>query len=951
VTEGEFLRFDLSDDYQEAVSFHHWFAMRGTGAARAAVAFTVSPDWLGDPEKVALVAAGGDAALAAAVAARRAENTGSRGDRDKPLLDLCAGVGTIGAMAARLGFDVLSLELSDVPHLIGRVLYDFPVSLATADTGGTAGCWRGYATEVEAFAGAVWHGAKERLKELFEEDVDIRVWVRFTECPSCGSPVPLVSNARLSGEAALSIVPDPNTASGSQLPRFGLLHTEFPELKGTFARGRCTCPNCRKHFDFHGHELIPLRSVPVAIRMRDSAVLSEIGAPDAYVRQVEIASDDSLAASSRRLGDRILLSGSQPVFHDAPGEPVRVRDLFLPRQRAYFAALAESMNTESALLAWRSTLTGEQRTAVRIAVALLISSQADYVNTCIHSSIDEPHPSTSVGPLRLGGLFTEVGGSWLERFWQNRLNHLLGLLRVSSSAARPVRAIKENANAIPLADAAASAVIWDPPYYDKIDYDTVAGHYQSILAVVVPDIVGEPVFRPRLPRADQAKRDEDDLVQQAREARRVVSPNGSIGVFWLAREPGELKRFLELTGLAALRLEHAVRLDTIRPSRAASADQQTYLLILRPIATAAPEVTINPEKVLSLATEGALSLYDGLTELFESVLEPQELDELTSDEHRGSSRQRLAGFLASQPELEQLLIDRLGRLSMIRELVNRGTRRDDLRAIDNPGLARRLLALLGFVVARPVHFSVRQALRDCDSATRRLELADSAPTINAAFLDGFNHIEGILRYTAFAWAYLECGDDWEEIFEQVVRPVMPSYQGPDKLTFANLHVLFTKLPVTFAASDQEPGRDLFARVARALKRAKVDEKLSKLGYWRNGVGHQREYVTSISAPQLRQKCSAALTEVRATLATLDSQRFMPVTVRPEEERRDRYNRRVLRLLDPDDAAIEVYVGSETDLTEPLIYFASDNNSRRDIDPKFVRASVIEALSGLTGLEA
>ena len=76
-----------------------------------------------------------------------------------------------------------------------------------------------------------------------------------------------------------------------------------------------------------------------------------------------------------------------------------------------------------------------------------------------------------------------------------------------------------------------------------------------------------------------------------------------------------------------------------------------------------------------------------------------------------------------------------------------------------------------------------------------------------------------------------------------------------------------------------------------------------------------------------------------------------MTVRPEEERRDRYNRRVLRLRDPDDAAIEVYVGSETDLTEPLIYFASDNNGRRDINPKFLRASVVEALSGLSGQDS
>ena len=139
------------------------------------------------------------------------------------------------------------------------------------------------------------------------------------------------------------------------------------------------------------------------------------------------------------------------------------------------------MSAESALLAKRTALTEAQRTAVRCAVALLISAQADYVNTCIHSSIDKPHPSTAAGPLRLGGLFTEVGGFWLERFWQARLSHLLSLLRVNSSGTRPILAIRANADAIPLRDAAVSAVIWDPPYYDNIDYDTVSAHYQSVL--------------------------------------------------------------------------------------------------------------------------------------------------------------------------------------------------------------------------------------------------------------------------------------------------------------------------------------------------------------------------------------------------------------------------------------------------------------------------------------
>ena len=170
-----------------------------------------------------------------------------------------------------------------------------------------------------------------------------------------------------------------------------------------------------------------------------------------------------------------------------------------------------------------------------------------------------------------------MGGFWLDRFWRNRLRHLVDLLRQNSSAARPVQAIQANADAIPLSEAAVSAVIWDPPYYDNVDYDTVSGHYQSVLAAMVPDLTGEPVFGPRLPRAERVRRYEEDLVQQACEARRVVRPDGSIGVFWLARKPAELSRFLKLIEPAKLKFVRAVRLDAIRPPRGAPVEQQTYL--------------------------------------------------------------------------------------------------------------------------------------------------------------------------------------------------------------------------------------------------------------------------------------------------------------------------------------------------------------------------------------
>ena len=955
MVEGEHLQLRLDGDDRHEIIFHRWFAVRGASAARTAVAFTASPGWLSDPGKIALITGGDDIAIASAIAQDRAgrklENLGSHSAEER-LLDLCAGVGTVGAMAASLGFEALSVELSVVPHLIDRVLHDFAVSLAEGSGPSAddehANAWRGFATEVEHFASAVWRGAKQRLRELFEDDVEVRLWTRLVRCPSCGRRVPVLANARLSGNTALNVTPDAGPGGESEFPRFSLLRTDFPDRKGTFSRGICTCPACRHRFRFRGYDLIPLPSVPVAVRARDSDELAEIRSPGAYVTEIDAAARRSLAASSRSLGNRIILADEQSLFHDARGDPISVHYALLPRQRAYFAALAESMHRESATLARRAALTDEHRLAVRSAVALLISGQIDYVNTFNHWLVDRPHPSTFVGHLRIAGLFTEVGGYWLERSWSNRLRHLLGLLRENASYARPVRVIQADAAAVPLGDSAVSAVVWDPPYYDNIDYSVVGEPYQAILAAVVPDLVGALAVAPKLPLGERTARYEGDLRQQASEARRVVSPSGVISVFWPAREPAELRRFLEMIAPAGLQLLRAVRLDTTRaPRSTADAGSSTYLLVLQPVPAAASAVDVDAEKVLALATVGTLSLYDGLAELLESVADPAELNEMIQGEFRGPPRQRLAAFLASHPEPEQLLVDHLGRVTLARELMRRGAEAEELRAIDPRGLAQRLLAQFGFAVPRPVRFSIRSALHECEIVQRRLELADSLEAIRGAFLTGCGLVERILRYASLAWAHLACGDQWNDAFGQIIGPGMPgrSYSGPGMLTFGQHEFIFARLPVTFADSDQVLESAFFGRLARVIKKAKVHDKLSALVAMRNGVEHDKESTSSLSSAQLRQQCTAVFAEAYATLADIDRQHLLPLTVRPEEERRDRYGRRVLRVLDPDGVAIEAYVGSEMDLTQPLIYFAP-GSSPRDLDPKFLRAAVVEELLGL-----
>ena len=464
---------------------------------------------------------------------------------------------------------------------------------------------------------------------------------------------------------------------------------------------------------------------------------------------------------------------------------------------------------------------------------------------------------------------------------------------------------------------------------------------------MTPDLVSELLVPPRLTRQERTERYEQDLLRQAHEARRIVGPQGSIGVFWLERKPGELDHFLETMKSADLHLLRAVRLDTIRPRRGAHVGAATYLVVLRPVPAAASVVPVDAERVLALATVGALSLYDGLAELLESAWGPAELARVIPEEFHGSARQRIVGFVAGHPEPEQLLVE-LGRMTLARELVNRDVNSDELGELDAKGLAQQLLAQLGFAVARPVRFSIHAALSECGKIQSRLELADSVEAIRGAFFSCCDQIQQILRYASLAWGHLACRTDWNEAFRQIISSgaAKRNYPGPDKLTFGQHELLFTTLPATFAESDRASEKPLFAKIARVIKRGKVHEKLASLVSLRNDVEHNNEAILSMTPAQLRQRCCIATADARAALEQLDSQHALPLTVSPDEERRDRYGRRILRLLAPDGTALEAFVGSETDLTEPFIYFAS-SSGRRDIDPKLIRAKIVEELLGLT----
>ena len=223
-------------------------------------------------------------------------------------------------------------------------------------------------------------------------------------------------------------------------------------------------------------------------------------------------------------------------------------------------------------------------------------------------------------------------------------------------------------------------------------------------------------------------------------------------------------------------------------------------------------------------------------------------------------------------------------------------------------LAQQLLSELGFAVPRPPRFSIREALRECEKIRSRLDLADSIDAVRGSFFAGCNLIERVMRYASFAWSHLAYEDDWNGPLGEIITASSRdhSYPGPDRLSFGQYKLLFVTLPKTFVDSNSAREGSLFAKIFRAMRQAKVADKLSALVALRNKIEHDDEDTVSLSLSQLRQRSSSALAEAYTALDNVYNRQLLPLTVRPQEERRDPYGRRVLRLLDPDDVTIEAY---------------------------------------------
>jgi hypothetical protein len=233
---------------------------------------------------------------------------------------------------------------------------------------------------------------------------------------------------------------------------------------------------------------------------------------------------------------------------------------------------------------------------------------------------------------------------------------------------------------------------------------------------------------------------------------------------------------------------------------------------------------VDAERLLELSSAGKQSLYAGLADILAGFWDQDEINARVSPILKGSIQQRLAEFVASQPDPTDLLRE-LGSSCLRQEAERLGSDREQLIGLDTAGLARQILRQIGFTVPTAPAFSVGVALRDADRARSRLQLAVSAEDVTGTGMTAIEAIERVLRFSVVTWCTHSRNDGWQQLIEVSIGKT-------NKLSFGDWVQLFTIIPKCLA-----PESEIYHRVHWLFKKYRIVETLQPLVRIRNRIAH------------------------------------------------------------------------------------------------------------------
>lgn len=887
-------QLDLTDDRRNDPVIHRWFGRRGTLAARAVVALTAAPELaadtsvigqLLDPESVAP----GDFIRQTVVEGRPAA-----------LLDLCSGVGVVSEAALRLGLVPTAVDLHPIAVLSSRCLIVYPCLYAEADAQvpGSASdrSWRGLAEELQFWSTEVLAGTKGSVGELWLEGIGAVECAKIIRCPHCGEKSPLAAGA----------------VGSSSAPSIG---------RAVYYRGHAACPCCGTQISLQSIETEGW--IPVALIGEDLRTELPLSA---HVTDV-LAGAKYPASVASRLHETWAVARSGPISH---------RDGTTARQASILDAFCRSIRRAREKMA-DAGYAPDRIVALSTYLGLAASNLVDYLCTSTLLRDGRVQPALSRGTWGPRYEFTEIGGSAIQRIWQRRISAMSAVIEGNASLPRTASVLSGDMTELPLEGKRFDLVVWDPPFYDNIDYDLLAAPWASFLRSAIGELDGNlrwPRVQPsadiKLPDRFDPEAYEQSLSKAASQVVKLARPGARLGVFWVSRAAQDLQRFVDLMRPQGLELIQTIALRTGLARHGEA--PETYLLVLRVLKQAGGSKgpSVNAERLLELSSTDQQSLAAGLAGVLAESLDAEEINSLLPDGMTGSVNQRVAEFVAAQPDPAELLRE-LGYTRLRQEAERLGSSREQLVGLDTAGLARLVLRQLGFTVPSAPAFSIGAALHDADRARNRLQLAASVMDLTGSGMAAIDAIERILRFSVVTWCTHSQGDDWENLVEQALGKT-------DRLSFGDWVALFTTVPKSLAQEN-----DIYLRIQRLFKKQRVVEALQPLVRTRNQLVHPEP---GQNWQDVRDSLDSRLRSVILKLSSLLEEAALPLVLQPVEEIRDRYSRFRLRLLDHEERDVELVVAGPTDLTKPRIILRASTNPR-EVDPELLDAGVIEERMGLT----
>lgn len=819
---------DLTEDLRARPGpvIHRWFGRRGALAARAAVAMTAAPELAADSsaiERLLDTQLADPSRLISDVLAK---------DRPTALLDLCSGAGAVSEAAIMLGLVPTSIDLHPIAVLSSRCLLVYPPAYARPDphfTGSASNrTWQGLAQELLHWSIEVLKVTKADVGELWLEAVTAVVCARISHCPQCGDESPLAADAATEN-SALAIE------------------------RASYRRGQATCPRCGTLYLLHvgGME----RWVPVALIAED--MRHELPVP-IHVTDV-LAAADYPASIASRLDEPWAVGRTGPITHrvGTTARQATILDAFRRSVRRVREAMADAGYAPDRIV------------ALSIYLALAASDLVDYLCTGAVLSHGHIQPALARAVWAPGYEFIEIGGRILERLWKRRITAMTTVIDANAMVPRTARVLPGDMTMIPTERESFDFVVWDPPFYDNIDYDLLAAPWTSFLRSVIGELDPtlpwprvEPSADTTLPERFDPEAYEQSLSAAALEVVRVARPGARLGVFWVSRVAEDLQRFIELMQPHGLELIQTIGLRT-EPVRGDSktAGPGTYLLILRILKQAGSPSgrVINAERLLELSSSGQHSLYAGLAEILAKSWGQDEIEASLPVGPKGSLNQRLAEFVAAQPDPTDLLRE-LGSSRLRQEAERLGCSQEQLAGLDTAGLARQVLWQLGYTVPSAPRFSIGAALHDANRERSRLKLAASAADLTGSGMTAISAVERALRFSVVTWCTHSRGEEWENLINECIGKT-------DKLSFGDWVKLFTTLPKLLATEN-----DIYLHIQRLFKTRHAAETLQPLVRMRNQLAHPEQWQDWIA---MRDSLDTGLYKVIRKLQDLLDEAALP----------------------------------------------------------------------------